>query len=334
MKLAGKWRFELFYFDYSIGVLIAAAIAGFTFGSFDNGAVDAGVTAFSFMDGLAIAAKTQLAYAFAGGVVFNLANMLLVAAIAVAGMSVGFPVGIGLALIVGVVTNYIIRPAGNPTLLFGGSFVVVLAIITVALAHAAHTGAKAAAQLPAADGKPARNQRYAVNKAPSPAKGIALSLASGVLMGLFYPLVELSKKGELGLGPYTAAFAFAVGVFLSTPVFNIFFMNMPVQGEAVAFGDYFRGTVKQHFLGLAGGMIWTIGTISNFVAASAPASVNVGPAVSYAIGQGATLISTLWGLFLWKEFAGASAGVRVRLAIMLLLFAGGLAMLSVAPLYK
>jgi glucose uptake protein len=77
-----------------------------------------------------------------------------------------------------------------------------------------------------------------------------------------------------------------------------------------------------------------VGTIANFAAASAPATVQVGPAVSYAIGQGATMISALWGLLVWREFAGANGRVRVLLTVMLLLFLVGLALVSMAPLYS
>ncbi len=336
MKLSGKWRFELFYFDYSIGVLLCAIIAAFTFGSIESAPHDLQGPAFSFMDNLSVTGRTQMAYAAAGGVVFNLANILLVAAISVAGLSVAFPVGIGIALIVGVVLNYIIKPAGNPALLFGGAVVILVAIIVTALAHSAYAAGKLqAASTAQSVAGPLASQRPAQRRSGgSPFKGIVLSIGSGLLMGLFYPLVELSKRGELGLGPYAAAFCFAVGIILSTPVFNLFFMNLPVEGEPVSIGEYFKGTARQHLLGVLGGMIWCVGTISNFVAASAPASVNVGPAVSYAIGQGATLISTLWGLVVWKEFAGASGGVRVRIALMLILYVAGLAMLSLAPLYR
>jgi glucose uptake protein len=336
LKLAGKWRFELFYFDYSIGVLLAATVVAFTFGSIESAPTDIQGPAFSFMDNMAIGSKTQMAYALGGGIVFNLANLLLVAAISVAGLSVAFPVGIGIALIVGTVLNYIIKPAGSPTLLFGGAFVILLAIIVTALAHAAHSRAKVAQATPApvSPGIRGVNRPAARRAGNSAGKGLALSIFAGVLMGLFYPLVELSKRGDLGLGPYAAAFCFAVGIVLSTPIFNLFFMNLPVEGEAVSIREYFQGTPKQHLLGLLGGIIWCIGAICNFVAASAPASINVGPAVSYAIGQGATLISTLWGLLVWREFAGAAAGVRARLAVMLLLYVLGLALLSFAPLYK
>jgi len=334
MKLSGKWRFELFYFDYSFGVLLCAIIAAFTFGSIESAPTELSGPAFSFMDNLSVTGKSQMAYAAAGGVVFNLANILLVAAISVAGLSVAFPVGIGIALIVGVILNYIIKPAGNPTLLFGGAIVILLAIIVTALAHAAHSARGASGQAQTVAGARAVQKPGARRSGPSPFKGIILSIVSGLLMGLFYPLVEMSKKGDLGLGPYAAAFCFALGIIFSTPVFNLFFMNLPVEGEPVSIREYFHGTAKQHILGILGGMIWCVGTITNFVAASAPKSVNVGPAVSYAIGQGATLISTLWGLFLWKEFAGATGAVRMRLALMLILYVAGLAMLSLAPLYK
>lgn len=340
LKLTGKWRFELFYFDYTFGLMIAVTVAAFTFGSWDSeGALAADIAAFSFMDNLMVASKTQMAYAMVGGAVFNLANLLLVAAIALAGLSVAFPVGIGLALIVGVVLNNIIKPAGHPALLFGGTFLVLLAMIASALAHSLHTRSKAAVAAPAPEPAARPGVRRPVGRpgaarGPSAWKGIALSLAAGLLMGLFYPLVEMSKRGDIGLGPYAAAFMFGLGVLCTTPVYNLFFMNLPVEGEPVPIRDYFRGTLKQHLLGIAGGIIWAIGAVSNFVAASAPASVNVGPAVSYALGQGATLVSALWGLLVWKEFAGATPAVRTRVALMLILFVLGLGCVSLAPLYR
>lgn len=336
LKLTGKWRFELYYFDYSIGVLIAATIAAFTFGSIDGASSDFTGPAFSFMDNLSIASKMQMAYALAAGVIFNLANLLLVAAITVAGLSVAFPVGIGLALIVGTVLNFMIRPSGNPVYLFSGTGFVLLAIIAAAMAHAAYKASQqppqAATEVKTIPGARALHRPTAGGRKAGPLKGILLSLSAGLLMGLFYPLVELSKKGDLGLGPYAAAFLFAVGVVCSTPVFNIFFMNMPVEGTPLGPRDYFQGTGRQHLLGLLGGIIWCVGCIANFVSSSTPPSVNVGPATSYAMGQGATLISTLWGLLVWKEFAGARSGVNLRLMLMLALFVIGLVLLSLAPL--
>jgi glucose uptake protein len=156
---------------------------------------------------------------------------------------------------------------------------------------------------------------------------------SGILMGSFYPVLEMSKH-EFGLGPYAAVFVFSAGILLSTPFFNIFFMNVPVQGDPVGFGAYFKGKFKYHVLGLLGGIIWCVGMTANFVAASTSKAINVGPAVSYAIGQGATLVSTLWGLLVWHEFKGAVPRTRSFVALMLALFVAGLGLIAVAPLFK
>jgi len=322
-KLTGKWRFELFYFDYALGLLLASLIYAYTVGTL-------GYDGFTFVDDFMHAGKRQWVYGFAGGVIFNFANMLLVAAISVAGMAVAFPVGIGLALVVGVALNYLIKPAGNPTLLFAGCGLIVGAIVADAL------GYRAIAIL--------RHERQAKaglatsTRRPTPIKGIILALVSGLLMGTFFPLVEKAKEGEIGLGPYAVCVVFAVGVFISTFVFNMFFMNLPVEGEPVDFFDYFKGRPGQHLLGVLGGMIWCTGAIASFVAASAGSDAasspaKVGPAVSYAMAQGATLISALWGVVVWKEFKGGDAKVKIFAALMFLLFAGGLTLVSLAPLH-
>jgi glucose uptake protein len=349
-KLTKKWRFELFYFDYAGGVLLFALIAMFTFGVFGEPP--------SAYENLAyFAGKRQLAYGVLAGVVFNLANMLLVAAISLSGMAVAFPIGIGLALVIGVILNYTVNQQGNPILLFTGTALVVAAIIVDALAYRAHEANERQAKrteqpAPAAQSAQVRAQpaSTAVRKgtgpvrsapahtAPAPAstsiKGIVISLIAGVLMGCFYPIVELSTASDIGLRAYSVMFMFAIGVFLSTFVFNMYFMNLPVQGEPVGFGAYFRGSPRYHLLGLLGGALWCAGALANFCAAAAPKEVNVGPAISYALGQGATLVSVLWGLFVWREFRGATSRVRTLLGVMILLFVVGLGLVSVAPLYK
>ncbi len=317
-KLSGKWRFELYYFDYALGLLAMALLLAFTLGSL-------GYDGFTFTDDLMHAGKRQWLFGFLGGVVFNLANMLLMAAIAIAGLAVAFPVGIGVALLVGVILNYLIKPAGNPVLLFGGCALVLAAIIVDAVAyrmlHLLRYEALAKA------GKTA-----SVRKTVS-LKGVMISLVCGLLMGSFFPLVAKAQQTDAGLGPYAVAVVFALGVFLSTFVFNLFFMNLPVEGEPVEIRDYFLGTPGKHLLGLLGGAIWCAGGVAAFVAASAPAEVGIGPAISYAMGQGSTLISALWGLLVWKEFKGADLRIKLLLAIMLVLFGCGLGLISIAPLY-
>src|SRR5690554_3858630 len=128
-KLAQKqWPFQLFYWDYAIGVMLLALVLAFTAGSI-------GTEGRSFLADLGQADAKNLLLAFTGGVVFNLANILVTAAIAIAGMAVAFPVGIGLALVVGVIANYIATPLGNPGLLFTGVGLVTLAIVLDALAY-------------------------------------------------------------------------------------------------------------------------------------------------------------------------------------------------------
>jgi glucose uptake protein len=317
-KLAGKWRFELYYFDYALGLLLMALLLAFTLGSL-------GFDGFTFTDDLMHAGKRQWLFAFLGGVVFNLANMLLMAAIAVAGMAVAFPVGIGVALLVGVVLNYMIKPAGNPTLLFSGCALVLGAIIVDAVAYRM-------LNLLRYDELARAGKTPSLRRAVS-LKGVMISLVCGLLMGSFFPLVTKAQESDIGLGPYAVAVVFAAGVFLSTFVFNLFFMNLPVEGEPVEIRDYFIGRPTQHLLGLLGGAIWCGGGVAAFVAASAPPQVGIGPAVSYAMGQGSTLISALWGLLVWKEFKGANLQIKLLLTIMLVLFGCGLALISIAPLY-
>jgi glucose uptake protein len=318
LKLTGKWRFELFYFDFSIGVLVAAGIIALTFGML-------GSDGFLLFDDLMRTGRRNMAYAFAAGMVFNLGNILLVAAIALAGLSVAFPIGIGLALVIGAVLNYIINGQGNPALIFAGVAVIVLAIVADALAYRARGMLKEVARMKAGQHRTLR---------PSvPWKGVLLSLASGVLIGSFYPLVEMAKTGENGLGPYAVGLIFCLGLFFSTIVYNLYFMNLPVEGPPLEVLEYFRSQPKQHLFGLLGGMVWGVGTMTNFVAASTPREAQVGPAIAYAIGHGGALLSALWGILVWKEFAGSDAKVKALLGLMFFLFLSGLGLLSMALLY-
>jgi len=299
-KLCRNWRFELFYWDYVWGILLVSILLGFTLGRTDPTSAD------SFLPNLRTADAHHLLLAFVGGVVFNIANILLVAAIAIAGLAVAFPIGIGVALVVGSVLNYIITPKGNPVLLFGGIALVCVAIVLDALAY-----------------------RRISRDLKVSARGILLSLLCGVGMGLFYPFVAKALKGENHLGPYTVAFVFALGVLICTIPVNYIFMRRPVSGPPVTMREYFTGSRLLHFWGVLGGVIWGVGTISNFVASSAQM---IGPATSYALGQGATMVSAFWGVFVWREFAQAPSRVRLLLALMFLFFLLGLGAIAVAPI--
>ena len=298
-KLVGKWRFELFYWDYVWGILILSLLVGFTLGRTDAASPD------SFVNNLGTADTSHLLMAVAGGVIFNVGNILLVAAIAIAGLAVAFPIGIGLALVIGATLNYVVTPKGNPLLLFGGIALVCIAIVLDALAY-----------------------RKIAQDAGVTTKGIIVSLLSGVLIGAFYPLIAKALQGENHLGPYTVFFMFALGILLCTVPVNYLFMRRPVVGSPVTMSDYFQGTSSVHLWGVAGGMIWGVGTASNFVASYAQM---VGPATSYALGQGATMVSAIWGVFVWREFKGAGRDVKLLLALMFLFFVMGLVCLALAP---
>ncbi len=303
-KLAGKeWRFQLFYWDYSIGVFLLALVLALTAGS-------AGGAGRPFVDDLRQAGAGPLGSAFAGGVVFNLANILLVAAIDIAGMAVAFPVGIGLALVLGVVTNYLAAPIGNAALLFLGVSGVVLAILFSAAAY----------------------RRLAAGTSKPTGKGIALSLVAGLLMGYFYRFVAASMSPDFvrleagKLGPYAALVVFSLGILLSNFVWNTLAMARPFVGPPVPFGDYVaKGSARVHLVGVLGGVIWSLGMSLSIIASGA-----AGFAISYGLGQGATLVAALWGVFIWKEFKGAPAGTNRLLSLMFASFVVGLGLIVLA----
>ena len=316
LKLAKGWRFELLYYDYSIGVALCAALAGFTFGTL-------GTDGPGLLADLSHAGLVKILCGFVGGVVFNLSNILVIGAVSVAGMGVGFPIGVGLALVVGVIWNYIVNPQGNPWLLFAGVALIVGAIVVDAIAYRMHAASRGAA----GDKADAAQKRTATWKA------IKLSVAGGLLMGTFYPLVEIGKKGDTGLGAYAVGLVFGLGILVSVFVFNPYFLKFPIAGPRLFFRDYLKGSWWVHTLGIVGGMMWMTGCLANFVAASAPRNLQVGPAISYAIGQGATMVGALWGVLVWKEFAGGGSRVNWLLVMMFVLFLTGLGAVSVAPLY-
>jgi glucose uptake protein len=302
MKLCPGYRFQLFYWDYLIGLLVGVILLGLSLGS-------AGSVGAPFLADLLHAPHAAIAYAIAGGVVFNIANLLLVAAIEVAGMAVAFPVGIGLALVIGALSSYLLAPQGNPLLLFGGIFLVVVAIVCDSLAY--------------------REREIDHRKGNS--RGIVLSLLAGALMGTFYPLVSKAMALPAAPGPYATAFFFVIGVILCALPLNYFFMRKPIDGGTpVTLGGFTGASARWHLAGILGGAIWVCGGTLNFVASRLHF---VGPAVSYSIGQGATMISALWGVFIWREFRSPSSRVLGLLVVMFLAFLAGLTAIAIAPIF-
>lgn len=303
-KLAEKtWRFELFYWDYVIGILIFSLISAFTLGSIgDQGR--------SFLNDLSQASSSNIWSALLGGIIFNAANILLSAAIAIAGMAVAFPIGIGLALVLGVIINYLGAEKGDPVLLFIGVALIAVAIIINAVAYNKSSKGK--------------------NRVSS--KGILLSLAAGILMSFFYRFIAASMDMENFVNPaagkmtpYTAVFIFSIGIFLSNFLFNTILMKKPFEGTPTGYAAYFKGRFSTHLVGILGGLIWGLGNSFNLIAAG-----QAGPAISYGLGQGATLVAALWGVFIWKEFKNSPKGTNTLLTAMFIFFVVGLVLIITA----
>ncbi len=306
-KLASKqWAFQLFYWDYSLGVLFLSLIFAFTLGS-------SGTEGRSFLADLGQAETSSIGSALLGGVIFNIANILLVAAIDIAGLAIAFPIGIGLALVLGVIVNYIAAPVGNAGMLFVGTSLIVAAIILAAVAY----------------------RRLPAQTARTSAKGYIISIGAGLLMGFFYRFVANSMSGDFHLPqagkltPYTAVVIFSVGLLLSNFLWNTIAMYKPFTGKPVCYADYYRqGNPRLHLIGIVGGMIWCLGMSFSIIA-----SGSAGFAVSYGLGQGATMVAAFWGVFIWREFKGASASTRRILTFMFLGYISGLILLILARVY-
>ncbi len=311
-KLAQKtWRFELFYWDYVIGILIFSIISAFTLGSF-------GSEGRSFADDLQQADTGNIFSAFLGGIIFNAANILFSAAIAEAGMAVAFPIGIGIALVLGVILNYAVAQKGNATFLFSGVALIIVAILLNASAY----------------GKANKSEQVdaGISAKKGIQKGILLSVAAGFLMSFFYRFIAASMDIEnfqspaVGkMTPYTAVFIFSVGIFISNFLFNTILMRKPIIGSPVNYKDYFKGNFKTHFVGIFGGLIWGLGNSFNLIAAG-----KAGPAISYGLGQGATLVAACWGVFIWKEFKNAPKSTNALLTAMFLFFILGIGLIIYA----
>jgi glucose uptake protein len=301
-KLAGKekWPFQLYYWDYAIGVLLFSLLFAFTAGSMGSSGQPA-------LANLAAAAPNNIGTAMLSGASFNLANVLLVVAIDATGMSVAFPLGIGLALVIGTVASYIATPHGNPLFLAAGVALVVLAMLFSAAASSSMNKAAKRTSL----------------------RGALFAIAAGCLMGLFYPQLISAMSPDFStilpgkLTPYTAVVVFAVGLVLSNFVINTVFLRI----AGLTYGDYFRGSGKLHSLGILGGAIWMLALSVNVIASGV-----AGPAASYALGQGATLIAAIWGVFIWREFRGAPSRSNTFIYLMFACYAAGLLLVGMATL--
>jgi glucose uptake protein len=308
-NMIGKpWRFELFYWDFVTGILIASLISALTIGSL-------GSQGRTFLQDISQAETANIGSAMLGGAVWNLGTLLLIAAIAIAGMSVAFPIGGGIGWLLGILVNYNSEQVKNPVTLFIGLGILVLAILFSMISY----------------------KKLAKETQKPTFKGILLSFLAGLLIAFFYKFVAnslaantLEESGSISLeagklSPYTAVFFFAIGALISTIIFNPFFMRKPVQGEPVSMGEYFKGTTRAHLFGLLGGAIWCAGNIMSFMAANAAS-----PAIAYGLSNAAPMVAAIWGIFVWKEFKEAPKGTNTFLILMFISYMVGLVFITIS----
>jgi glucose uptake protein len=294
-----EWRFELFYWDYSVGIFLFALVMAFTFGSFGN-------QGRSFIPDLQQADVRYLLSAAVGGFIWNVGTLLLVASISVAGMSVAFPIGGGLGWTLGILVNYLGKPEGNPYFLFGGTIVIIFAILFSMQSY----------------------RKLASHQKKPSFTGILLALLAGVCIAFFYRFVALAlatdfSPAEAGkISSYTAVVFFSIGALISTILVNPFFMARPVQGDPVRFSEWIDGKPRAHILGMLGGAIWCLGNSVSFMAVGAAS-----PAISYGLSNAAPVVAALWGIFVWKEFRDAPKGTNLLLTLMFAFYLAGLGLI-------
>lgn len=296
-KIAAKsWRFELFYWDYNLGLLVTAAIFAFTLGNLAN-------SNGGFPENIKEASLSNIGSCLLGGVIFNISNILMVMAVAIAGMAVGVSVTVCISLVIGVIINYLGAPSGNPVWLFAGVALVVVSIVFNALAY----------------------RGMAASTDHKTSKGLQLAVSSGILMGFFYRFVARTMPSDFSqiesgqLSPYTAVFIFIAGVFLSNFLLNTYIMKRPIEGKPLDYNEYFKGGFKNHLAGILGGLVWCMGMMFSILGGA-----KAGFAISYGLGQAAVIIAVLWGIFVWKEFKDAPKKTGIYLSIMMVLFIIGI----------
>ncbi len=312
-KLGHKWRYELYYFDWALGVALGALILALTAGGL-------GFDGFSVADDLLITGKRQWLFGFLAGFVLNIGNILLLAAVSLMGMALAFVAGLAGSLIVRTVVNYFALPGSEPVGILAGSMVLLGALVASGLAYGNLLRSRHEALAKAGQAKSTRR--------PSPAKAILLVVIGGLVMGCSFPLIDRAREGDNALGPYSLALLLAAGAVVSTVVLNLYLINLPVEGEPLEIFAYVRGGFREHLLGIAGGVVWCGGTVALLVASTVAAQIPAGPVWSYAHAE--ALIAVFCGVFLWKELARSGGAAKALTGLTAVLFATGVALISMA----
>ena len=324
LKLAGKWRFELYYYDFALGCVLLAVLAAFTAGSLNSSEL-------TFQENFLITGYRNIAYALLAGVVFNFGNMLLAAALSLAGMAVAFALTSTVALVVSTAWNLIFEVPNGILLSLCGATLLLAALVMAAFTYSHYLDDKAVAvKIPALQVDPRSRHAKTTPRAPGAARAITLGVLGGIALGLFRPLINVARAGDNGVAPYGLALLFAAGVLGSTIIFSPFFFTFPVAGDAISMRNYFVGAARQHLLGILGGALVAAAFLTQMLALAAPPFLRTAAMPSYALSQGGPVLAVLWGLIAWREFRDGGERTRLLFVFMLILMAAGVGLLAVA----
>ena len=317
-KIGAKWRYELYYLDFSLGVVVTALILAFTLGSL-------GYDGFTLADDVMHAGKNQWLMAFIAGGFVSSGVMLTLAAASTGGLAVGFGCSLGVWLVVGTLMSRAFQPAGGEsTLQFAGAALGLTGMLVAAACYRM-----------VAVGRHedlARAGKAKSTKRPAPIKAAVLGSVGGVLLGVFPQFVNNARATEVGLGPYALMVFASFGGLLSTLVLSLFLMNLPVEGEPVDVFDYAKGGIGTHLRGAIGGMVFALGLVSLLVVGAGGDNFKMPPAIYNAFFQGWPILAALCGVAIWGELRGADGRVKVLALLMFLLLGGGLGLASMALL--
>jgi len=323
-KATGKWPHEFYSWDFSLGVLVCMVVAAFTLGSMNSAEL-------TFQDNFLIAGTRKMAYALGAGVLFNVAVILLISSTAVSGISVSFPVSLGIATVMGVIWNFSLHPTSGAIMPLGGAVLILAAIVLLAFAHSAHKDAMAESVKKSTLQIDPRGKTVRKIKAPTAALGIVLGIASGILAGFVPPILEAVREGDNGLAPYGTGVLFASGMLFSTVMSSPFVVNFPLTGNPVVVRDFLRSPARQHALGWLGGALWAAGALASFIVVSTPSGIAAGAVAVTAFSQSPAILAILLGMLAWREFKGSSERSRSLLWGVVVLYAAGIAMITLAP---
>lgn len=310
-----RWRFEYYCFDFALGAVLAGLAAALTLGTL-------GWDGFAFRDELALSGKRQELFAILAGMTFTMGNMLMLGGASVSGVLLSVPIAAGLSFAVGSLLMNLVNSGSNVLLLSLG---LLLTIIAAVFGFLAFYEVMSARNLALIQSGKAKSTRRSISTT-----GFVLSTLGGLFMSGFFPLMDMARVPDVGMGPYTSGFLVAAGILVGTLMFNMFFMNLPVRGKPAEFGIFFSAPAGNHLAGALGGALWLAGTVGHYVAARSEGAALVLPAWRFAAFLAPGLVAGILGLFIWNELKGTEAKTRSFAGVMvaLLLFAAGAIVLA------